>query len=351
MELKGIISSTHKEIVGSRTKNRLTIQISYAIQLIMELYTTDYLVLMDYIEDVSVIENPDDPASIHLYQVKTKSADQQYQLSTVISEEWYQKLYKNAQKYDVSLGGAAVVCNTDVVASKKSIFPNTKTLLDEFKSNENIKKIRQAIAKDLEVSEEDVDLSKFYFIRSQLSVKGHKDEVEHEFEDFLLRLDDKLQVATVKSIYNLIYDTLDKKFNAEIDEDCTNLEEIFGQKGVLGKDVRNIVSCGLAIQLPTTDQLFNDFEIASVKQRRSFSSAHSQIKMDMYSNAKGFIALKQKIVDKIEEMNQKYDDMPQLLNEVYLAMSNSDDVQIQYKNEYYLKMLIMILIYRYSNGG
>ena len=61
MELKGIISSTHKEIVGSRTKNRLTIQISYAIQLIMELYTTDYLILMDYIEDVSVIENPDDP--------------------------------------------------------------------------------------------------------------------------------------------------------------------------------------------------------------------------------------------------------------------------------------------------
>ena len=92
MELKGIISSTHKEIVGSRTKNRLTIQISYAIQLIMELYTTDYLILMDYIEDVSVIENPDDPTSIHLYQVKTKSADQQYQLSTVISEEWYQSL-------------------------------------------------------------------------------------------------------------------------------------------------------------------------------------------------------------------------------------------------------------------
>lgn len=351
MELKGIISSTHKEIVGSRTKNRLTIQISYAIQLIMELYTTDYLILMDYIEDVSVIENPDDPTSIHLYQIKTKSADQQYQLSTVISEEWYQKLYKNAQKYDGSLGGAAVVCNTDVVVSKKSIFPNAKTLLDEFESNKNIKKIKQAIAKDLGVAEEDVDLSKFYFIRSQLSVKGHKDEVEHEFEEFLLRLDDKLQVATVKSIYNLIYDTLDKKFNTEIDEDCTDLEEIFEQKGVLGRDVQDIVSCGLAIQIPTTDQLFADFEITSVKQRRSYSSTHSQIKMDMYSNAKGFIALKQKIFDTIERINQEYDDMPQLLNGVYLEISKSDEISIQYKDEYYLKMLIMILIYRYSNGG
>jgi hypothetical protein len=119
---------------------------------------------MDYIEDVSVIENPDDPTSIHLYQVKTKSADQQYQLSTVISEEWYQKLYKNAQKYDVSLGGAAVVCNTDVVASKKSIFPNAKTTLGEFDANENVKKIKQAISKDLGIPEEAVDLSKFYFL-------------------------------------------------------------------------------------------------------------------------------------------------------------------------------------------
>ena len=49
MSLDGLISSTHKEIVGSRTKNRLTVQISYAIQLIMEFYSTDFLVMMDYI--------------------------------------------------------------------------------------------------------------------------------------------------------------------------------------------------------------------------------------------------------------------------------------------------------------
>ena len=39
MSLDSIISSAHKEIVGSRTKNRLTVQISYAIQLIMDFYS------------------------------------------------------------------------------------------------------------------------------------------------------------------------------------------------------------------------------------------------------------------------------------------------------------------------
>lgn len=70
MSLSDIISGTHKEIAGSRTKNRLTVQISYAIQLIIDFYSTDFLIMMDYIEDVSVISDPDNPSAIHLYQVK-----------------------------------------------------------------------------------------------------------------------------------------------------------------------------------------------------------------------------------------------------------------------------------------
>ena len=48
MSLKDRISESQKEIAGSRTKNRLTVQISYAIQLIMDFYSTDFLVMMDY---------------------------------------------------------------------------------------------------------------------------------------------------------------------------------------------------------------------------------------------------------------------------------------------------------------
>ena len=96
MSLKDQIEHSHKEIVGSRTKNRLTIQNSYAMQLIMDFYPNDFAVLMDYIEDISVVFNPSHPDGIRLYQIKTKSADKQYGLATIISEEWYQKLYSIA---------------------------------------------------------------------------------------------------------------------------------------------------------------------------------------------------------------------------------------------------------------
>ena len=86
---------------------------------------------MDYIEDVSVIINPDDPSSLHLYQIKTKSSDKQYLLSTVIKDKWFQKLYENAIKYSPYVDSASLVCNTDIVASGSEIFPNEKTRLDD----------------------------------------------------------------------------------------------------------------------------------------------------------------------------------------------------------------------------
>lgn len=131
MSLGDLISSCHKEIAGSRTKNRLTIQISYAIQLIMDFYSTDFLVMMDYIEDVSVISDPDNPSAIHLYQIKTKSTDRQYLLSAVIKDEWFQKLYRNALKYSGYVDSASLVCNTDIVVSGTEVFPNERTGLDD----------------------------------------------------------------------------------------------------------------------------------------------------------------------------------------------------------------------------
>lgn len=352
MSLKDMISESQKEIAGSRTKNRLTVQVSYAIQLIMDFYSTDFLVMMDYIEDISIICTPDIPSEIHLYQVKTKSSDKQYSLNAIIKDEWYQKLYNNAQKYKGFVGSASVVCNTDVVNKQEVVFRNTKTSLDEKSIQDNINKIRKAIAEEQNLKEEDIDLSKFFFIRSSLSTKGHKEEVEHEFENFLLGKDPDLQVATVKSIYKLLYNELDDKFKNEIDEKCTDVEEIFKQKGVRGQDIKNVISCGLAIQIPTLDKLFADFSISSVIERRRCSLQYSQIKMDMYSDTTAFIKTKQALSRLIEKTNESgVDDMPTILSDVYDQANRENIISMAYADEYYLKVLIMILIHRYCYGG
>lgn len=245
-----------------------------------------------------------------------------------------------------------MVCNTDVVVKQDIVFPNTKTSLNEESIQDNINKIRKAIAKAQNIKEEDVDLSKFYFIRSSLSTKGHKEEVEHEFENFLLDKDPNLQVATVKSIYKLLYNELDDKFKNEIDEKCTDVEEIFKQKGVKSQDIKNVISCGLAIQIPTLDKLYTDFDISSVSERRKYAFQYSQIKMDMYSDTATFVKTKQALSKLIEEVNESgVDDMPNILSDVYDQALCKNIVPMAYSDEYYLKVLIMILIHRYCYGG
>lgn len=354
MSLDSVISTTHKEIAGSRTKNRLTVQISYAIQLIMDFYSTDFLVMMDYIEDISIITDPDNPAAIHLYQVKTKSSDKQYRMTTVIHEKWFQKLYGNAKKYGEYVGSASVVCNTDVVSSSDAVvFPNDKTALNDITIQGNIKKLRKAIATDQGVDEKDIDLSKFFFVRTTLSTKGHKDEVEHKFQDFLFKQDYNLQVATAKSIFAFLYDTLDTRFNNEISEVCTDTQEIYAKKGLTSKEIKDLISCGMAIQLPAKEQLFSEFNIKSIQTRRKCASCYSQIKIDMYSDGTVFLSLKKMISDTIASIctDDEIDDLPSLLDEVYARITTDASIPLPYSDEYYLKMLIMILALKYCNGG
>lgn len=352
MLLKEQIELNKNDITGSRTKNRLTVQISYAMQLIMEYYTMDYVILMDYIEDVVIIENPVQPTGMHLYQIKTKSADKQYSLNTVIKDEWFQKLYKNALKYKGNVQEATVVCNTDVIEKQNNVFSNARNNLGNMKQNLNIQKIVKAISNDLNIPQSEVDLSHFFFVRSSLSTKGHKDEVEHQFESFLLKQDSKLQVMTARAIFKTIYDDLDKKFNWELDENCADIDEIFKMKGIVSEDINNSISTGLAIQLPDVNSLFNLFKITSIKEIREYMQRYSIIKMDMFPKKNSLVYTRKNIVFFIEEsIENGIEEFSDLLMTVYEKCKDRGCIPIAYSEEYYLKLLIMLLIYKYCYGG
>ena len=81
-------------------------------------------------------------------------------------------------------------------------------------------------------------------------------------------------------------------------------------------------------------------------------SQYRQIKMDMYSNISLFVALKKTLLGFIEADNLNgIDDMPGLLEAVFSKADKCESIPISYQDEYYQKMLIMILIYKYCYGG
>lgn len=352
MSLLDQISANQKEIAGSRAKNRLTIQVSFAIQLIMDFFESEFIVLMDYIEDVSIITNPADPDQIHLYQVKTKTAGSSYTLNAIIKDEWYQKLYKNALKYRTSLVEASVVCNTEVVDDQKNVFPNTKTYLTDEAIAINAKRIKEAIAKDLKIDAAEVDLSKYCFVKSSLTVANHKDEVEHQFESFILSLDKNIQLTLARSIYILLYNELDKKFGVELSEKCTDANEIFSSKGISSKEIEEIIVCGLGVQLPNRDRLYEIFGINSVSEIRQYNRAYTTLRIDMYQERSSLLPLRQSILLLINVFaDMKQESFLNIRESVYQTLQEREDIPPQYSDEYYLRMLIMILLYKFCFGG
>ena len=74
--------------------------------------------------------------------------------------------------------------------------------------------------------------------------------------------------------------------------------------------------------------------------------------MDMYSNMSIFVRLKRLILSLIETAHScGIDDMPGLLKAVYNQAVENEIVSSVYSDEHYLKILIMILIFKYCYGG
>ena len=49
--------------------------------------------------------------------------------------------------------------------------------------------------------------------------------------------------------------------------------------------------------------------------------------------------------------SEEIDELPALLDEVYTRITENDSIPLAYRDEHYLKMLIMILSFKYCNGG
>lgn len=78
MELKRVISSNKpRENSGSRSSNRFDYQKDWAITKLIELHKSkeDYLLVMDYFDDVVVFDSSESPRNVSFFQVKTRGSN------------------------------------------------------------------------------------------------------------------------------------------------------------------------------------------------------------------------------------------------------------------------------------
>lgn len=347
------IERVYKDMSGSIAKNRLTIQLSFAIKLIVDLYSVeDYTVFIDCIEDIAVKKVNNGTEELLLYQVKTKSSGE-LALSYIINQKWFEKLYKHTHEFSGLNYEIALVSNVDV-KDGQIIFPNERTriiedIVEKANTEEDKKRlyrIKKCISDNEKIPIEKVDLSRFYFIKSNLHCDTHKEQALKIFEDFIVSIDRNAELMKTKAFFTALYDTLDSRFNNEINPETTDFDEIVREKGYTKNEFKQSLTAYLNESIPKNSELYTLLGIISIAEQREMAEQRPQFLMDLTKRDEPFKIFLSEVLYYVSNGNTQT-----LIHDSVDYVYQNKKISPIYQNRGYIKFATAFIYYKHINGG
>ncbi len=301
-------------VAGSRTYNRLEMQLSQTLHMAIELYEDlNYLLVVDHYDDITIFDLDAEPLVVSYYQMKT--SDNSITIDSAIKEEWFAKLYAQFNRPEEWIvGELGLITNTPLEISycinnedgssstrKEKLFSD-RTTISELPS-EIQQRIKADIASKFEISSEQVDLSKFAHLRTTLTIDRHKDLAQKEVEDFLYKKYPRITVDTVRGIYSSLIEILTRKQEFERLPSDAPLADVQKNKGISRDDISQVIDKGIMLSIPTFEDVIK-YARAGTELLQRISLPYVQI---------------------LADSNKKDDEsFPMLFNEVLKAISNNE---------------------------
>ena len=261
-----------KEIVnvdttaGSRSYNRLDMQVSQTLHMAVELYDSlNYLLILDHYDDIALFDLDADPLAVSYYQMKT--SEDMITIDSAISEGWFAKLHAQFSRPEGWLvKELGLITNTPLEIRYTLVNAKGRKLQRTSKLRANRtaltklhlsvqEKIKADIAEKRGITVDDVDLSKFAHLHTTLTIERHKDIVEKEVQDFLFEKYPRITVDTVKGIYSSLVDLLTKRQEYEHMPGDTDLAEVKRYKGFTRTELTRVMDKAIMLSLPIFEEV------------------------------------------------------------------------------------------------
>lgn len=339
---------------GSMSYNRFEMQVSQTLHMAIELYDSlDYLLVMDYYDDITLFEDEKNSEIVSYYQMKTN--EESISINTAIKEDWLTKLYTQLERPEwlVKELGLITNCPLKVSVSMKDVAGKKKTETKSYTAEKTsfekfnpitVQKIKQDIAKKKGVKEENVDLSKFVHIRTTLSIPSHKEIVEQEMGTFLHTKYPRITMDSVKTIYNAMVDLLSRRQQYELLPDDAEYIEVRQKKGISKKDFERVIDEAMIISIPPFDEVQQVIQLdAEDKYKASYE--YTRIMTDSHGKSESFTKVFLKVRTLIENREIKLDETAweyagSICDELY---AENPMVKILY-NQLYVRVLVICII-------
>lgn len=107
-------------VSGSMAYNRFSMQISQSMLFIVDIFENvdDFLLTLDYFDDITIFENEDMQGRVRYFQMKT---DESVTINAIIKKEWIHKLYEHIKNDDLSESQISLITTSVVKDNKKKL--------------------------------------------------------------------------------------------------------------------------------------------------------------------------------------------------------------------------------------
>lgn len=349
------------ETSGSMAYNRLDMQVSQALCMAIELYDSlDYLFVMDHYDDITIFDISQEPFIVSYYQMKTH--ERSITLNTVLSEDWFAKLYAQLQRPEwiIKELGLITNCQLDVNVEFKDSNGKTKHLRKQYNEPKTafcsmpimaIDKIKNDIATKLNMPVENVDLSKFVHMRTVLTIAKHRDIAEGELSKFLQKKYSQIKVETVKAIFGSMFRLLSDRQEFEGLAENSNFENVARYKGVYKKELTRIIDDALLISMPPVRDVIAAAKCQTKKEENILSLAYVHVLSDQQSKPESYkeIVYKVKVAIDRERFSQN-DSITDYTKRICdIVHGDNSTYSLLYDGEYIKVMTICILLNEMRN--
>ena len=339
---------------GSMSYNRFETQVSQTLHMAIEIFDNlDYLFVLDYYDDITIFDKESNPETVSYFQMKTN--EESISISTAITKDWLVKMYTQLENTEWLVKELGLITNCPLVVSvttpnnigknrrERKLFASEKTSFMEF-NPVTINKIKEDIAKKKGIDVNNVDLSKFFHIRTTLSIPKHREIVEQEIGAFLYNKYPRITMDSVKTIFSTMMDLLTKRQQYELLDASAPFSEVRNKKGVSKRDFERVIEASMLISIPTFEEIARALSFQGDDKYQA-SYAYTLILADAQTKSDTFTSLFKKVRDMIKENNRETgkslkDYSVELSKKLY---SIHPDFELLY-NETYISVLIASII-------
>lgn len=229
-----------KENAGSRSSNRFEYQINWGLNLLlkMEEANEDYIMILDYHDDIVVCNSDSDSEYIDFYQIKTNISNM-WTLGGLVGDNKKKTESSSNPDFGLSIIAKLISHVRQFEDSRKLYFVTNSRLAksiygasDEEISFDQLKpdaqnSIKEKVKKELD-DIDDCAFERLVFIQNQMNVNDYEQTMLGKLAQFLKR---KFNIITdIDAVYTTLIGQLRKKNNCEIE--VGNKEELLKNKAI-----------------------------------------------------------------------------------------------------------------------